>query len=543
MTSHNELPTSQTLLDVFLASCRDYAKQPAIQCLGSRLTYRQLYRRCCQFAGYCQSEGVQAGDRIALMLPNLPQYVTALYGSFMCGATVVNLNPLFKAQELTNYLTDSWPQVIVVLASTTPELAKALDNMPDYHPQVIVTQIGDMIGPFYKRWLINYKKGIQPSQLPQAKVVEWRVCLQKGRQFSWQKPKVSPDDLAFLQYTGGTTGEPKAAMLTHSNIRANVEQAFQWISPPCQAGKETLLAVLPLFHIFSLVANALVALRGGAVMILVPDARDIEGVVRLLKKYPISVLMGINTLFEALVKHPTFNQLKLSSLKLVIGGGMAVHEHVAHKWQNITHVPIHQGYGLTEASPIVCINPIHLKQFNNSIGLPVSHTRVKVVDENDHELGRNTVGELCVQGPQVMQGYWQRPQDTADTLRNGWLHTGDMARIDDQGFVYIVDRKKDMVIVSGYNVYPQELEQLLVQHDSIEEAAVVGEYHAKLGEALKAFVVTQSDQLTKAEVISYCRQHLVSYKVPRRVEFIDALPKSNVGKVLKKQLKNNKSKQ
>ena len=528
---------SLTLVDLFLGNVKEYATKPAIQFLNDQLTYQQLYRQCRNFAAYLQAAGLKQGDRVALMLPNLPQYVIALYGSLMAGMTVVNINPMFKAQELEDLLNDSKPKIVVALDRATGQLSKALQNFHDNPPHIITTHVGDMIRPFYKRWLVNYKKGVKPSQFANTETQSFNQLLHQGKRSEWVKPQIDPDDLAFLQYTGGTTGQPKAAMLSHSNVRANVEQAYRWINPICDDGKETLLAVLPLFHIFSLVANALVAMRGGSLMILVADARDIEGIVGLMRQNPVSVLMGINTLFEALVKNSQFAQLNLPSLKLVIGGGMAVHETVAQKWHDIVGLPIHQGYGLTEASPIVCINPVHLPRFNTSIGLPVADTDIAVVDDNLELVEQGKVGELCVSGPQVMQGYWQCPEETANTLQNGWLYTGDMARIDDNGYVYIVDRKKDMVIVSGYNVYPQAIEQLMIQHDLIDEVAVVGEQHPKLGEVLKAYVVTHSDQITKADLINFCREHLVSYKVPRRIEFIDQLPKSNVGKVLKKQLK------
>lgn len=526
--------SNETLLALFEDICQDYAQSTAIQCLGSRLSYRQLYQASRDFAAYLQAQGYQQGERVGLMLPNLTQYVIALYGTIMAGLTVVNLNPMYKAQELQHLVDDSQPAAIVVLASSTPELAKALHQLPQLNPQVIVTQVGDC-QPFVKRLIINYKKGFKPAAMPGETRSFRRVCRQ-GRRLNWHKPDLSVDDMAFLQYTGGTTGVPKAAILSHGNIRANVEQAFQWISPPCQPGQETLLAVLPLFHIFSLVANALVALLGGSTLVLVPDARDINGVIQVLRRETITVLMGINTLFEALLRRSQFSELDLSQLRLVIGGGMAVHHEVAANWLHTTGTPILQGYGLTEASPIVCINPVECREFNGSVGLSVADTQVCVVDDNDNKLPEDEVGELCVYGPQVMQGYWQRPEDTAQVLKNGSLYTGDMARIDSSGFVYIVDRKKDMIIVSGYNVYPQELEAVLMEHPAIQEVAIIGEQHPQLGEVLKAYIVPASEGLTKADVISYCRDNFVSYKVPRRVEFIQQLPKSNVGKVLKKEL-------
>lgn len=537
MTVELEVQASPTLLELFLVSVETYPDQPAVQCLGNQLTYRQLYQQSRDWAAYLQHElGLQKHDRIALMLPNLSQYMIALYGSLMIGAVVVNINPLFKATELVPLLQDSQPQIVVALASSTTQLSQALEQLPDSQPCIITTQVGDTTWPFWKRWLINYKKGCPIEKPSNCSTTTFRNVLRQGRRYQWQQPAIDADDLAFIQYTGGTTGQPKGVMLSHANIRANVEQSMQWITPPCQAGQETLLAVLPLFHIFSLVANALVALRAGALMILVPDARDIQGIISLFQKQRISVLMGINTLFEALLNNSQFTQLNFQHLKLVIGGGMAVHERVASKWHQITGGLIYQGYGLTEASPIVCINPMYAQYFNASVGLPVRDTQVKVVGDNQQSLEVGEVGELCVRGPQVMQGYWQRPQETAQALQQGWLYTGDLARIDDNGYVYIVDRKKDIVIVSGYNVYPQELEQILTQHEAIEEAAIIGQQHPKLGEVLKAYIVTQDEQLTKSDVMQYCRQHLVSYKIPRRVEFINELPKNNVGKVLKNQL-------
>lgn len=526
---------NETLIDLFERTTQHYAQNTAVQCLGSQLTYEQLYHASTSFAAYLQAQGYQKGDRVALMLPNLTQYIIALYGTLIAGLTVVNVNPMYKAQELQHIINDSQPVAIVVLASATPELAQALQQLPQLSPQVIVTQVGDC-QPFLKRLIINYKKGVKPSPMPDGQMRSFRVVYRQGRRLPWHKPNLSVDDMAFLQYTGGTTGVPKAAMLSHGNIRANVEQAFQWISPPCQPGQETLLAVLPLFHIFSLVANALVALLGGSTLVLVPDARDISSVIQVLRRETITVLMGINTLFEALLRRSQFSELDLSQLRLVIGGGMAVHHEVAANWLHTTGTPILQGYGLTEASPIVCINPVECREFNGSVGLPVAGTQVCVVDDNDNKLPEDEVGELSVYGPQVMQGYWQRPDETAQVLQNGWLYTGDMARIDSSGFVYIVDRKKDMIIVSGYNVYPQELEAVLMEHPAIQEAAIIGEHHPQLGEVLKAFIVPAAEGLTKADVISYCRDNFVSYKVPRRVEFIQQLPKSNVGKVLKKEL-------
>jgi len=527
-----------SLLDMFLTSVKQYADRPAAECMGTSFTYTQLYEKSRQFAAYLQSIGLKKGDRFAIMMPNCLQYLVALYGAFMAGLIIVNVNPLYSERELAYQLQDAGAKAILVFANVANTLAKVVPQLN--FSQIIVTELGDLHS-WPKSWIINFiikkiKKAVPAFHF--QKSISFTKAMQLGAKKNWQPVELTQNDLAFLQYTGGTTGVAKGAMLSHGNMVANVEQAFFWMKHYFKLGHERVAVLLPLYHIFSLLANALVFMRAGSLNVLVPNPRDTDAVIETFQKHRFTVLMGVNTLFNNLLAKESFRALDFSELHIIIAGGMALQKAVAERWYQVTKTPIREGFGLTEASPITCINPMNIFAYNGSIGLPIPSTEVKIVDEEKNELPLGEVGEFCVRGPQVMQGYWHKPEETAKVLSaDGWLYTGDMARVDEEGFVHIVDRKKDMIAVAGFNVYPNEVENIIAQHPQVKEVAVIGVPHPVTGEAVKAFVVCHSEGLTKAELMAFCRQQLVSYKVPRRIEFCTELPKNNVGKVLRRLLR------
>jgi len=528
-----------SLGDLFDVSVARYAQRTAYVCMGGRLSYAELDVLSRQLAAYFQSVlKLPRGARIALLMPNVLQYPVALFAVLRAGYTVVNCNPLYTARELEYQLKDAGAEAVVVLENFAHVLQQALPGAQVRH--VIVTGLGDMLG-FLKGALVNavvrhVKKMVQPWRIEGA--IRWKRVLVKGSTYQFLPVAVMQQDLAFLQYTGGTTGVAKGAELTHGNILANLQQAHAWIAPNLVEGAEIVITALPLSHIFALTANCLTFLKIGATNVLIPNPRDISGFVRELAKHRFSVITGVNTLFNALLNNADFRRLDFSALKVSLGGGMAVHQAVAERWRRTSGCPLVEAYGLTEASPAVTMNPLSLDEFNGSIGLPLPSTEVVMRDKEGHNLPTGAAGELCVRGPQVMRGYWQRPEETAAVMTaDGFLRTGDIAVMDENGFVRIVDRQKDMILVSGFNVYPNEVEAIVGAHPGVLEAALVGVSDKHTGEALKLFVVRRDATLTVGDLIAHCRLNLASYKVPHRIEFRDALPKTNVGKILRRALR------
>ncbi|WP_110458022.1 long-chain-fatty-acid--CoA ligase FadD [Shewanella algidipiscicola] len=528
-----------SLIDLFESSVAKYADQPAFVNMGATLTYRKLEERSRAFAAYLQNElKLQKGDRVAIMMPNLLQYPIALFGILRAGMVVVNVNPLYTPRELKHQLNDSGAKAIIVVSNFASTLEEVVEDTPV--ESVILTGLGDLLSA-PKRTLVNFvvkyiKKMVPKYHLPHA--ISMRRSLSKGRRMQYVKPTLNADDVAFLQYTGGTTGVSKGAMLTHGNIVSNLLQADAAYSPLLENGKEFVVTALPLYHIFALTVNCLLFLHKGANNLLITNPRDIPAFVAELKKHPFTALTGVNTLFNALVNSMEFQTLDFSALKLSIGGGMAVQRAVADKWQGITKTRLLEGYGLTEASPLVACCPYNLEGYNGSIGFPVANTDMQVRDDDGNVLAQGETGELFAKGPQVMKGYWQRPEETAKVIdAQGYLATGDIGYMDEQGFFFIVDRKKDMILVSGFNVFPNEVEEVVALHPKVVEVAAVGVPHEVSGELVKIFVVANDKSLTEEQLIKHCRHHLTGYKVPKLVEFRDELPKSNVGKILRRELR------
>jgi len=528
-----------SLVDMFETAVAKYADQPAFINMGATLTYRKLEERSRAFAAYLQNElKLQKGDRVALMMPNLLQYPIALFGILRAGMVVVNVNPLYTPRELKHQLVDSGAKAIVVVSNFARTLEEVVDQTPV--KSVIITGLGDLLSA-PKRTLVNFvvkyiKKLVPKYDLPHA--LSMRETLSRGRRMQYVKPVITGDDLAFLQYTGGTTGVSKGAMLTHKNVVANVLQANGAYSPALRDGNEFVVTALPLYHIFALTVNCLLFLHKGSQNLLITNPRDIPGFVAELKKYPFTALTGVNTLFNALVNSSDFAELDFSRLKLSIGGGMAVQKAVADKWQSITKTRLLEGYGLTEASPLLTCCPYNLDGYNGSIGFPAPSTLIQVRDDAGNVLPQGETGELFGKGPQIMKGYWQRPEETAKVIdKDGWLATGDIGYMDEQGFFYIVDRKKDMILVSGFNVFPNEVEEVVALHPKVIEVAAVGVPNDASGELVKVFVVAKDKSLTADDIIKHCRAHLTGYKVPKLVEFRDELPKTNVGKILRRELR------
>ncbi|QYJ84693.1 long-chain-fatty-acid--CoA ligase FadD [Shewanella mesophila] len=528
-----------SLIDLFERSVTKYADQPAFVNMGATLTYRKLEERSRAFAAYLQNElKLEKGDRVAIMMPNLLQYPIALFGILRAGMVVVNVNPLYTPRELKHQLNDSGAKAIVVVSNFANTLEQVVDQTPV--ESVILTGLGDLLSA-PKRTLVNFvvkyiKKMVPKYHLPHA--IGMRKALSTGRRLQYVKPTVKADDIAFLQYTGGTTGVSKGAMLTHGNIVSNLLQADASYSPLLVNGKEFVVTALPLYHIFALTVNCLLFLHKGANNLLITNPRDIPAFVSELKKHPFTALTGVNTLFNALVNSAEFQALDFSNLKLSIGGGMAVQRAVADKWQGITKTKLLEGYGLTEASPLVACCPYNLDGYNGSIGFPVANTDMQVRNDEGNVLAQGETGELFAKGPQVMKGYWQRPEETASIIdEQGYLATGDIGYMDEKGFFFIVDRKKDMILVSGFNVFPNEVEEVVALHPKVVEVAAVGVPHEVSGELVKIFVVASDRSLTEEQLIKHCRDHLTGYKIPKLVEFRDELPKTNVGKILRRELR------
>jgi len=527
-----------SLNDIFDESVQKHAENPAYVNMGCTMTYGEVEEQSRAFAAYLQNDlKLVKGDRVALMMPNLLQYPVALFGVLRAGMVVVNVNPLYTPRELKHQLSDSGAKAIVIISNFASVLEKVIKDSPVEH--VILTQLGDLFSPLkgtITNLVVKYVKKMVPKfNLPKA--VSFRTVIKQGRARTFNPVSTQLDDIAFLQYTGGTTGVSKGAILTHKNMLSNVLQAEGAYGSILDRGQETVITALPLYHVFALTVNGLLFFLCGGKNILITNPRDLPNLVNEIDTYKPSAITGVNTLFNALVNDESFNKLNFSALKLSVGGGMAVQRAVAEKWKKITGCHLLEGYGLTECSPLVTVNPYDLHEYNGSIGLPVSSTNVRIIDEDGGVLTKpGAVGEMQVCGPQVMQGYWQRPAETAEVITDGWLNTGDIARMDEDGFFYIVDRKKDMILVSGFNVFPNEIEDVLALNDNILEAAAVGVPNQNSGETVKVFVVKKGE-ISKEAVISHCREHLTAYKVPKIVEFRDELPKSNVGKILRRELR------
>lgn len=527
-----------SLVEMFEQSVARFADQPAFINMGQVMTFRKLEERSRAFAAYLQNElGLKKGDRVALMMPNLLQYPIALFGVLRAGMVVVNVNPLYTPRELEHQLNDSGASAIVIVSNFAHTLEKVVFNTQVKH--VILTRMGDQLSAA-KGTLVNFvvkyiKRLVPKYNLPDA--ISFRSALQRGRRQQYIKPDITNNDLAFLQYTGGTTGVAKGAMLTHRNMQANLIQSRAAYGPLLNEGHELVVTALPLYHIFALTVNCLLFIEMGGCNLMITNPRDIPGMVKELNRYPFTALTGVNTLFNALLNNEDFRELDFSTLRLSVGGGMSVQRSVAEKWEKLTGRHLLEGYGLTECAPLVSGNPYDLKHYSGSIGLPVPSTDVRLVDDNGNEVPCGEAGELQVKGPQVMLGYWQRPEATDEILKDGWLSTGDVVTIDDEGFMRIVDRKKDMILVSGFNVYPNEIEEVVSMHDKVLECAAIGVPSEASGEMVKICVVKKDPSLTRDELIAHCRKHLTGYKVPKKVEFYDELPKSNVGKILRRKLR------
>ncbi|MFO1378935.1 MAG: long-chain-fatty-acid--CoA ligase FadD [Chitinivorax sp.] len=529
----------KSVAEVFEKSVGKYADRPAFACMDKIITYRELDKLTRDFAAYLQNKlGLKKGDRVAVMMPNLLQYPIAVFGILRAGLTVVNVNPLYTPRELEHQLKDSGAAAIVILENFAITLQDVLKNTPI--KTVITTQIGDMLG-FPKSLIVNmvvkHVKKMVPAWSIQS-TVRFNDTLTQGSRLKMNPVQIGHEDIAFLQYTGGTTGVSKGAMLTNRNIIANMMQAHAWLKPVVREGQEIIITALPLYHIFSLTANCMVFTEIGGLNILITNPRDIPGFVKELQKYPVTCMTGVNTLFNALLNNADFGKIDFSTWKMVLGGGMAVQRAVAEKWKQVTGVPLIEAYGLTETSPAACINPMDLKEYNGAIGLPVPSTECSVRDEAGNEVPMGEPGELWVRGPQVMKGYWQRPDESAKVLKgDGWLATGDMAIVTPDGFFKLVDRKKDMILVSGFNVYPNEIEDVVAMHAGVLEVACIGIPDEKSGEVVKVFVVKKDGALSEKEVIEHCKKNLTGYKVPKYVEFRAELPKTNVGKILRRALR------
>src|SRR3990167_10685713 len=529
----------QSIAEVFNRTCQRYNDQPAFYNLGVTLTYRQLDRYAHHFAAYLQQElRLKKGDRFAIMLPNILQYPIALFGALRAGLIVVNVNPLYTADELIFQLNDSESESIIVLANFASAVEKALPHTT--LKNIIVTQLGDVF-PFFKArityFILKYiHKSIPPWHIPYA--ISFQSVLTKGSHLPFAPVLLTNQDIAFLQYTVGTTGISKGAILTHRNIIANIQQADAWFRSLLNETQEIIITALPLYHIFSLTANCLFFMKIGGLNVLITNPRDIPTMIKEMKKFKFTAITGVNTLFNALIQDPHFSHLDFSRLHLALGGGMAVQRAVAEKWQTITKAPLLEAYGLTETSPCVSVNPPNLSSYNGTIGLPVSSTDVAILDEEGRELPIGQAGELAIKGPQVMQGYWHHPEETKKVFTaDGWLLSGDIASIDAQGFLRILERKKDMILISGFNVYPNEIENVLAKLPGIREVAIIGIPDEHSGEAVKAFIVKNDATLTAEAVIQYAREHLTPYKIPKFVEFRKELPKTNVGKILRRALR------
>ena len=528
-----------SISDVFRQSVEKFAHQPAFQNMGKMLTYAEVGKLAEDFASYLQNVlKLPRGERVAIMLPNLLQYPIALFGILQAGLVAVNTNPLYTPRELEHQLKDSGATTIIVLENFANTLELVLPRTQIKH--VIVASVGEMFG-FFKGSLINFVLRKVKKMVPEYRIsdtIPFQTALKEGAAHTFRPVSLTREDTALLQYTGGTTGVAKGAILSHGNICANMQQAAEWIVNLLRPGKETVIAALPLYHIFALTVNLMIFTQAGSKIILITNPRDMKSFIGDMKKERVSVFVGVNTLFNGMVNQPDFATVDFSSLKLTLGGGMATQKAVAEKWKNITGTPIVEAYGLTEASPGVCANPLNIPAYTGGIGLPIPSTEIELRDADGNEVAQGEPGEMWIRGPQVMKGYWNRPEETAKVLDSrGFLATGDIAVMDEKGWFKLVDRKKDLIVVSGFNVYPNEVEDVAASHPKVLEAACIGVSSPKTGEALKLFIVKKDESLTAEELIAFCRTELTAYKVPKDIEFRDELPKSNVGKILRRELR------
>ncbi|WP_417349144.1 long-chain-fatty-acid--CoA ligase FadD [Ferrimonas sp.] len=527
-----------SLVDLFEQSVARYGDKPAFINMGKTITYNELDKLSRDFAAYLQQDlRLEQGDRVAIMMPNLLQYPVALFGVLRAGMVVVNVNPLYTARELKHQLNDAGAKAIVVVSNFASTLEQVVDDTPVEH--VILTKLGDQLSPL-KRTLVNFvvkyiKKMVPGYHIPHAHSL--RTALNKGGRLPFNKPTIDNGDLAFLQYTGGTTGVAKGAMLTHRNLVANLEQVSSWIGPTLNEGEEMVVTALPLYHIFALTCNCLTFMKLGGTNLMITNPRDMPLFIKTIKQYPFTAITGVNTLFNGLLNTPGFDELDFSKLKVALGGGMAVQAAVADKWQKVTGSRLLEGFGLTESSPVASVAPYDAKGYDGTIGLPLPSCSIRLVDEQGQVVEVGERGELQILGPNVMKGYWQRPEATAETIsEDGWLSTGDIATMDERGYFKIVDRKKDMILVSGFNVFPNEIEDVVVMHESVVEAAAIGVPNPVSGEMVKVFVVAKPGTSEEA-IIRHCKKHLTGYKIPKIIEFRDELPKTNVGKILRRALR------
>ena len=534
-----------SLNDVFNEAVSSFGAGAAFSNMGKTLSYTEVGAQVDAFCAYLQQRtDLQKGDRIAIMMPNLLQYPIAVFGALRAGLVVVNTNPLYTDRELEHQLKDSGARAIVIVEAFAHTLSDVIAETKVEH--VITTRFGDMLG-FPKGMIVNFvirhvRKMVKPFNLPGA--VAFKQVLDEGAKLGGSEARdVTLDDLAFLQYTGGTTGVAKGAMLSHRNMVSNMVQALNWIqTAKPEPGRELIVTALPLYHIFALTANCLTFMKLGAHNLLITNPRDIPGFVKELSKYPFTTITGVNTLFNALLNNDDFRRLDFSPLKMVLGGGMAVQKAVADEWQAVTGSTLVEAYGLTETSPAACINPLNIDGFNDSIGLPIPSTECAILDEEGNHLGVDEPGELCVRGPQVMVGYWQREEATAKTIdAEGWLHTGDVAQMNAQGFFKIVDRLKDMILVSGFNVYPNEIEGVIAEMPSVLEVGAIGIPDEHSGEVVKVVIVRKDSALTEADILAHCKENLTGYKRPKVIQFVQELPKTNVGKILRRELRDLKA--
>jgi long-chain acyl-CoA synthetase len=530
-----------SLVELFEKSARKFAERPAFHSMGRSMSYAELERLSRDFAAWLQAKGLAKGTRVAIMMPNCLQYPVAMFGILRAGCTVVNVNPLYTARELEHQLHDSGAEAIVILENFAAVLQQVRARTPLKH--VLVTSLGEMLG--VKGIVVNLvvrkvKKMVPPYQLPGA--LSFKAALREARARPLATPVLGHDDIAYLQYTGGTTGVSKGAVLTHRNVIAALLQYRAWLAP-AMAGDEraVIITALPLYHIFSLTVNCLVMMFVGGENVLITNPRDIPGFVKELARHKYSMITGVNTLFNALLNNPGFAKLDFSHLKMAFGGGMAVQKAVAERWKQVTGAPLIEGYGLTETAPSATANPLDVGRYTGAIGVPMPSTDVVLRDDGGRDVPLGQPGEICIRGPQVMKGYWRRPEETAAVLgADGYLRTGDIGIMDEQGFIRIVDRKKDMILVSGFNVYPNEIEQVVAAHPGVLECAVIGVPDEHSGEVPKVYVVRKDPQLTEQDVLEHCRKELTGYKRPKHVEFRSELPKTNVGKILRRALREEK---
>lgn len=526
-----------TLVAMFEETFKKYAKRPAFSCMGKTLSYEQVDKLSKNFGAYLHSRGLEAGDRIALMMPNLIQYPVALFGALRAGLLVVNTNPLYTPREMHHQFTDAGVKAIIIAENYATNLQKIINDTEI--KTVIVTSFGEMLG-FPKKQLINFvvrniKRIVPKYDIPNT--VSFTEALTQGKKFTLQAYQGTPDDVIILQYTGGTTGIAKGAMLTNRNLVSNMQQIRSWMIPFLKEQGEIAICPLPLYHIFAFTVNCLAMMNIGALSVLITDPRDLSSVVKVMKTHPFTLFTGVNTLFNALVNYKDFASIDFSSLKVSVGGGMAVQRSVAEKWQKITGCFLSEGYGMTESSPVATTNPLDGTGRLGTIGLPLPSTIMRIVDDQGAALPIGEVGEIQIQGPQVMKGYYDRPEATANTIKDGWLCTGDIGKMNEEGFFQIVDRKKDMILVSGFNVFPNEIEEVIASHPKVMEVAAVGIPHEKSGQVVKVFIVKKDKSLDKKEIIAFCRENLTGYKVPKEVAFRKDLPKTNVGKILRRKLR------